>query len=437
MQRASGNKQTRGEQMALSTTARKSAATLMPARVVTERNRYFNGKYMAARDFADEQEYFLARNRLHNLLFHGWGVVRGLRVVHHPEQECRHDHVVVRAGIALDCYGRELILAHDRVFALPKEIGERRSDPPAQTVRSYGDIDHGVVLFASYKEKQIEQVPVFYGDDTCDPSRLEANRVREEIEFTAVWMDEVDPDCWELITQESAPACSEDLDDDAGDTLYPGCLCQGLVPVAIIGYNSADSTTVPIIEELHHMHVQSIPPAYLTRIVDYNWTHGGELHYADLEERNWKLTVRFSRRILRDPSEQDRDVNTDSTYTRRSPERTSFEATGVSDRTFLVQIFQVREWEIQACWIGTAYLDDDERTAVFQLNKALFENHSRHGDLVYITLKCDFILDCDQIPVDGNHLRGKYPTGNGSPGGIFESWFRLIEGDRSSTAQGA
>lgn len=46
---------------------------------------------------------------------------------------------------------------------------------------------------------------------------------------------------------------------------------------------------------------------------------------------------------------------------------------------------------------------------------------------VYVTLLCDFVLDEHGKPVDGNHLGGRLPSGNGAPGGAFESWFRIPE----------
>jgi len=45
---------------------------------------------------------------------------------------------------------------------------------------------------------------------------------------------------------------------------------------------------------------------------------------------------------------------------------------------------------------------------------------------VLIRLKGDFILDEDGRPIDANHLKGEIPSGNGSGGGLFESWFDLI-----------
>ena len=47
--------------------------------------------------------------------------------------------------------------------------------------------------------------------------------------------------------------------------------------------------------------------------------------------------------------------------------------------------------------------------------------------MVHVTLKCDFIVDCLGNPVDGDHLRGRLPSGDGVAGGIFESWFRVVK----------
>jgi hypothetical protein len=40
-------------------------------------------------------------------------------------------------------------------------------------------------------------------------------------------------------------------------------------------------------------------------------------------------------------------------------------------------------------------------------------------------LLCDFILDCHGNPVDGDHMRGHLPSGSGTPGGVFRSWFTV------------
>ena len=46
--------------------------------------------------------------------------------------------------------------------------------------------------------------------------------------------------------------------------------------------------------------------------------------------------------------------------------------------------------------------------------------------LCRVVVKCDFLIDKNGKPIDGNHLRGVVPfSGDGVAGGEFESWFKL------------
>ena len=69
-----------------------------------KRNRYFNGKVLSAKDFQDEQRYFLEKHRLLNRCLHGHGVVCGLLVA--PTDPASPDGVLVEPGIGLDATGR-------------------------------------------------------------------------------------------------------------------------------------------------------------------------------------------------------------------------------------------------------------------------------------------------------------------------------------------
>jgi len=44
---------------------------------------------------------------------------------------------------------------------------------------------------------------------------------------------------------------------------------------------------------------------------------------------------------------------------------------------------------------------------------------------MFIQLKGDFVLDVNRNPLDANYLKAELPTGNGSPGGLFESWLNI------------
>src|ERR1700682_1496595 len=71
-----------------------------------ERLRYFDGQMLTAKDFQAEQDYQIEKRRLHNRRLHGVGVVDGLAVsVNAPGTV-----VLVSPGLALDCYGREILV---------------------------------------------------------------------------------------------------------------------------------------------------------------------------------------------------------------------------------------------------------------------------------------------------------------------------------------
>jgi hypothetical protein len=56
-----------------------------------------------------------------------------------------------------------------------------------------------------------------------------------------------------------------------------------------------------------------------------------------------------------------------------------------------------------------------------------YGEHSIRGATLTVTLRRDFILDARGTPVDGTHLRGALPSGNGTAGGDFVSWFTVVD----------
>ncbi len=87
-----------------------------------ERNHFFTGKLLTTRDFQDEQSYYRGKGQQHNRYLHGTGVVCGLRVV--PGGPRR---VVVEPGLALDAWGREIVVPEATPLDLPgpEEAGSR------------------------------------------------------------------------------------------------------------------------------------------------------------------------------------------------------------------------------------------------------------------------------------------------------------------------
>jgi hypothetical protein len=373
--------------------------------VAVERNRYFTGKSMMARDFWADQHYFLSRHRLHNRLMHGWGIVCGLNVIRHPSPDCER-WVVVRGGIAFDCCGRELIVAKDRAFELPLP-----ADDEDQTEwRPF-------VLCLEYAECEIEPVPLLYTDCNggagCENGTLVPNRVREEPHRAIRYLDELDEGCWRAPETGMDVPCRPDCDDELPakglGCVEPYCPCGGCVPLALIEAGE---------EELFRIGLEGRrelpPPAeYLTHVVGISWPHGGELTLDELDEMDGRLEVRFDRRL------QEADG----------------EATGVSEHTFVVQYVNIQR-DLEFLPLDPERppsLSDDGCTAVFTIDRNVLGSYGRTiaGSAVYVTLRCEFLLDCHGNPVSGKHLAGRLPSGDGMPGSLFESWFRVEDARRS------
>lgn len=373
--------------------------------IAEERNRYFTGKYLTARDFADEQAYFLSRHRLHNRLLHGWGIVCGLKVVRHPNPDCRKRWVVVHPGIALDCCGRELIVKCETAFELPLPRPEQEQGAD----QSGGEVmNEQFLLVLRYEEENTEEVPVLYNEGQCDPKRKEANRIREKAVLDVVRFKDVEGSCWLNPKGDPDAQCRDDCGDElpgpGKSCMTPACPCGEVVPLALI--KPGDSPYDDFRMDVRGRRYLPTPPEFLTHIVHTNWRHGGEVSVEDLNSRMYRrLEVRFDRKLL--PPSGDR--------------------TGITPFTFVVQYGGVQH-DLEFLPSEEDPTMEDDCVAVFTIDHDYFDRRrSIAGNVIYVTLKCDFILDCHNNPVDGDFLRGRFPTGNGVPGGVFESWFRVVD----------
>src|SRR2546425_12757013 len=78
-----------------------------------ERNNFFYGLLMDVARFRKDQGYFIQKQRLHNRLITGTGVVCGLDVAFDPMDPAI---AVIRPGVALSDSGREIIVPADHAF---------------------------------------------------------------------------------------------------------------------------------------------------------------------------------------------------------------------------------------------------------------------------------------------------------------------------------
>src|SRR5271165_3403169 len=152
------------------------------------RNRYFKGKRMTFEGFALEQEYLIDRRRLLNRSLYGFGVVSGF--------ELDHERSVMSSGLALDHYGRELILHEKQVFSLDACYIDESCGKALEAGRW--------LLQAHYAERHLNEQRI---PGSCGCSDLEWNEVCETVVFSL----------WPLGHEEHCPS---------GELTCPECHCH-------------------------------------------------------------------------------------------------------------------------------------------------------------------------------------------------------------------
>jgi hypothetical protein len=134
---------------------------------------YHEHQYLRAADFEVEQAYHVGMRRRHNLAHHTWGIVEGLEL----RFVAATGELAVRPGVAVDGYGRELVLA-DQHLIRPAEFDQRGRDE--------------LVVWIAYGESLESSQPVAGWCDTSDTPQ--ADRRREQPRVTIEPFDPSDVD---------------------------------------------------------------------------------------------------------------------------------------------------------------------------------------------------------------------------------------------------
>jgi hypothetical protein len=214
------------------------------------------------------------------------------------------------------------------------------------------------------------------------------------------------------------PPSKPDRDDRADDCpdddrpprccLTPACPPHHCVVLAVIRVTNPDDFGEKDQLELRGRRSIAQASEHLTHICWVNWEHGGRVQGSTMKN----LMVRFDRPLLVEPQPKNYP----------GPR-------GINERTFVVQYGeqadrrQIEDLDFVE-YLKPPYLLPDRRTAVYEFEKP-FRSYRDH--VIHVTLRCDFIVDCLKRPVDGNHLGGLLPTGDGVAGGTFESWFVIVD----------
>jgi len=391
-----------------------------------ERNNYFYGKLMTVRDFFAEQCYFNEKRWLINRMVHGWGVVCGLDVM---LKEGKTDEVIVTPGLAIDCCGREILVCEEqKVQLIPVE---------SECHKEKGAKEEGVknlVICLEYYECKTE--PINLPPIACDQKeKCEFNRIRDSFKKIRVKnksdVDIEDPYGKYCPLLENKPGT---LHDYLCEKLKQGCPecperpCLVLAEIAIIP--SSDSSSPPTIEidQCSKRKLVCGDPV-LYDLIDYfhgdlphiekiSWKGNGiAIPWEDFDEFIYKkgLKVWFDRKI---------DENTINTNT----------------FLFLVNIedADTGNYKYEQVPGEVSYKYDKntgDSTATFKCtSKWLYDvyfGYSRvreKGGEFMVVLKGDFILGVGENgklvkALDGNFIGGNLPSGNGTQGGDFVSWF--------------
>ncbi|MFN9431202.1 MAG: hypothetical protein ACK6DX_13780 [Acidobacteriota bacterium] len=434
------------------------------------RNHYYTGKLLTARNFQMEQDYFRNKQRMHNLALHGWGVVCGLWIEPHPLAKDGCHQIVLNPGMAIDSCGREIRVRCEREFALPKppkdwkpkpchddEEPEKQDETPdyeqrgehgpkvwpheAQDPSKYDKqfdpyrpeaprrdervIDLYVCL--GYRECKQEYGPAPFDECGCDGPTQQPNSICDEYELTIhseqpQWWDDAfpaacgDQDCtviWERARRCNLPGAFP---------CVPLAVIHGYIPGEPLAMEMIENVSsrlllpsVSLVKEMLDCIIRKLPLKDYTVIEDFNWTHDDQydcnrfLRAFATEDRAFEIT--FSRPL--NPN-------------------------GISKRSFqLSVVLRDKNSEPRLTHVVPAEvkLSEDRRTVRVEMDRQYAKQFlDRHRFDLYIKVYCDKLIDENGDVVDGNLLARRMdgdayvvaaPTGNGAPGGIFDSWIRV------------
>lgn len=400
-----------------------------------ERNNYYYGKLMTVRDFFSEQCYFNEKRWLINRMILGWGVVCGLDVKRKPidpsdlSKGYDDKKVVVTPGLAIDCCGREILVCEEREVPLKPEESERHKEEP----KTEG-AEEKFFICLEYYECKTE--PISLPPISCDQKEKgEFNRIRDSFKIRVVPYKEEEPRtpfCPQTEEEKKKPLhkyICDKLREGCPECSDTHCIILATVRVDQDGNLLGEPDTCS-----HRKLVYNNSLLYdlincfhgdLPHIIGINWPKpfDGSMEWATFENimENYGLQVTF-----------DRDMKADT----------------LNDKTFL---FCVKHVDPDTGYYECKYIppaesiayDSCSKTAIFRVNEKwindVFKGFStiQAGAEFFVILRGDHIMDFEnKKALDGNFIGGMLPSGNGTQGGDFVSWFSVKQKPTETAAKG-
>jgi hypothetical protein len=384
------------------------------------RNNYYYGKLMTVRDYFDEQCYFNEKRWLINRAVHGWGVVCGLEV-YESESEGK---VCVSPGLAIDCCGREILVCKPKeVELIPTEDKCQGNGDPAEEEKEF----YIGLEFWDCKTEGVEIAPAACGE----AEKCEFNRIQDYFEIRVLRPSEVivdyplglcpltekeakdlpryicekmmqsSPECPELPRNHAVILAKVTL-DDTGDVNIEHCPYRSQV--------YSNKTLFDLINCYH---------GDLPHVIAVNWERAEEINGVTIGWEDYKEGI------------YDKGVKVK--FDRKMKEET------INTNTFLFLVkMKVEEggnyiYEQVPGVVTYVYEESTgESTATFKYTPEwihdVYFGYSRipeESSDFMVVLKGDFILSEVGKALDGNFIGGNLPSGNGTQGGDFVSWFSV------------
>ena len=161
-----------------------------------ERNRYFHGKLMTARDMEAEQQYHVGRQRTLTRNVTGEGLLCGLDVMIDENSSEDTFEIRVGRGLAVDCCGNPIVVKNAATTELSAPSGDE------------------VYVHLTFDECSKETVPIPGSENACEPE-CAYNRVLEifEIDYRE------SPPAYKTVPDTVEFPDSDDVDADEDDAL--------------------------------------------------------------------------------------------------------------------------------------------------------------------------------------------------------------------------
>jgi hypothetical protein len=181
-----------------------------------ERVRYFSRQLLDAHDLTDDQTYHRAKQRMHNRLLHGWGIVCGLEVIPNATNQAP-SNVTIRPGFALSPQGDEICLPDEVQF----DLATCTTGPPTSSCSTPCSpilatrVDPAQPYWIAVKYLQCPSRPVRVPPlgCGCDDTACEYSRIRDSFEVTCLgklpdsYATESDGDVCEILTNTKVVPC--------------------------------------------------------------------------------------------------------------------------------------------------------------------------------------------------------------------------------------